>query len=131
MQRIIGYIKDFVTLGAFSAFRVTSVIEIIIIAFLVYHLMLWIKNTRAWTLFKGIIVVLLFAVIAYLLELNTILWIFKNSINVLIIGLVIIFQPELRRALEQLGRKNIVLSIFGVGFSANEEDRKSSNQCIN
>lgn len=131
MQRIIGYIKDFVTLGAFSAFRVTSVIEIIIIAFLVYHLMLWIKNTRAWTLFKGIIVVLLFALIAYLLELNTILWIFKNSINVLIIGLVIIFQPELRRALEQLGRKNIVSSIFGVGFSSTEEDRKSSNQCIN
>lgn len=132
MQRIITAIKDLLTLGAFSAFRPTSVIEVIIIAFLVYHLMLWIKNTRAWTLFKGILVVGIFALVAYFLQLNTILWIFKNSINVLIIGLLVIFQPELRRALEQLGRKNFVSTLFGAGlFSSDGREQKNSLHCIN
>ena len=53
----------------------TDVIEIIIIAVVLYNILLWIMNTKAWALLKGIIVVALFAVVAYLLNLKTILWI--------------------------------------------------------
>ena len=56
----------------------TNILEIIIIAFLVYELLLWIKNTRAWTLLKGILVIMLFYIGAAILELDTILWIFRN-----------------------------------------------------
>ena len=80
----------------------TDVIEIIIIAVVLYNILLWIMNTKAWALLKGIIVVALFAVVAYLLNLKTILWIAGKTISVGIIALVIIFQPELRRHLNSL-----------------------------
>lgn len=104
----------------------TDVIEIIIIAFVIYNVMLWIKNTKAWALLKGIIVVLLFAIIAYILNLRTILWIAGKTISVGIIALVILFQPELRRALEQLGRKKIVFGLFNFGDSKDKGERFSS-----
>ena len=90
-----------------------------IIAFLIYNILVWIKNTRAWTLFRGIIVVIAFAVVAYLLELNTILWIFNKTFNVLVICVFIVFQPELRRALEKLGERQFLSSI--VPFEKNRE----------
>ena len=77
---------------------VTDVIEIIIIAFVLYHIMVWVKNTRAWMLFKGIIVILIFLLIAALFQMNTILWLSGKVVNIAAIALVIIFQPELRNA---------------------------------
>lgn len=90
---------------------VLDIIEIVILAYLIYHVILWVKKTRAWTLVKGIIVIAIFMCFATLLRLNTILWLFKNMINVGIITVVILFQPELRRALEELGRKNILTDL--------------------
>ena len=90
----------------------TDVIEIIIIAVVLYNILVWIKNTKAWALLKGIIIVVLFALFAYILNLKTILWIAGKTISVGIIALVIIFQPELRKALEQLGSKNIITDLF-------------------
>lgn len=90
----------------------TDIIEIIILAFLLYHVVKWVKNTRAWTLVKGLVVIMFFWLFAVLFELNVILWIITNTISVGIIALIIVFQPELRKALEQLGRKNIVRSLI-------------------
>ena len=103
----------------------TDVIEIIIIAVVLYNILLWIMNTKAWALLKGIIVVALFAVVAYLLNLKTILWIAGKTISVGIIALVIIFQPELRRALEQLGRKRFMLRFFNFGENSDKDERFS------
>ncbi len=103
----------------------TDVIEIIIIAVVLYNILLWIMNTKAWALLKGIIVVALFAVFAYLLNLKTILWIAGKTISVGIIALVIIFQPELRRALEQLGRKRFMLRFFNFGDNSDKDERFS------
>ena len=89
-----------------------DVIEMIIIAFAIYHIIMWVKNTRAWMLAKGILVLLLFSVIAIILKMDVILWIFKNAISVGIIALIIVFQPELRSALEQLGRKKVISGLF-------------------
>lgn len=89
-----------------------DIIEILIISFLVYHLLLWIKSTRAWNLFKGIMVILIFVLMAAFFQMSTILWIAENTLNVGLIALVIIFQPELRNALENIGGKNILGNLF-------------------
>ena len=104
----------------------TDVIEIIIIAVVLYNILVWIKNTKAWALLKGIIIVVLFALFAYILNLKTILWIAGKTISVGIIALVIIFQPELRRALEQLGRKKLVVGLFNFGEGREKGERFSS-----
>ena len=98
--------------------RVTDIIEIIIIAFLVYQVIVWIKNTKAWMLMKGIVVLAVFIFIAAAFKMNTILWLAKNSISVLATAAVIVFQPELRRALEKLGQKNFLANI--VSFDKNK-----------
>ena len=103
----------------------TDIVEIAIIAFFVYQIMLWIKNSKAWFLLKGIIVILVFVVIAVIFEMNTILWIFKSIVGIGVTAVVIVFQPELRRALEQLGRKNFFSSIFSFDNSKNATERFS------
>ena len=95
----------------------TDIVEIIIISFFLYQLLVWIKNTRAWMLFRGILIILMFFVIAALLQMNTILWLGEKLLNVGVMALIVVFQPELRKALEQLGRKNFLfsfLSSFGL-----------------
>ena len=90
----------------------TNILEIVIIAFLIYEIMVWIKNTRAWNLLKGILVILAFTFIAWALKLYTILWILEKIALVATTALVIIFQPELRKALEQLGSKNLLTDLL-------------------
>lgn len=94
--------------GQMPTIKFKDIIEIVLIAFVIYQLIKWLRGTRAWVLFKGIIVILVIAAIAMLFELNTILWILSNTISVGIIAILIIFQPELRRALESLGRRNFL-----------------------
>ncbi len=98
---------------------VIDVIEMLIIAFLVYHFLIWIKTTRAWNLFKGILVILAFVLIAAIFQMNTILWIAQNTLSVGLIALVVIFQPELRKALESLGNRKL----FGRIFDMSREER--------
>ena len=102
----------------------TDILEIIIISVIVYQMLKWVQLTRAWTLFKGIIMLLLFALFAAIFQLNTISWLLSNSLSVGITAAIIIFQPELRRALEQLGRKKIFSNLFS--FSAGEYEGRQS-----
>lgn len=98
----------------------TDVVEILIITFLFYYMLVWIKNTRAWVLLKGIMVILLFVLVAAVFQMNTIIWIAKNTLSVAITAIVIIFQPEIRKALENLGQKNFLTSFFAFDFSKGE-----------
>lgn len=109
MTAVNNFIQNYLSNLYIPRITWTDIIEIFIIAFVLYSFLVWIKNTKAWALLKGIIIVVLFALFAYILNLRTILWIAGKTISVGIIALVIIFQPELRRALEQLGRKNLCL----------------------
>ena len=95
---------------------ITDIVEIIIIAFLIYYMLVWIKNTRAWMLLRGLMVILLFVLLAALFQMNTILWLSGKVVNIAAIALVIIFQPELRNALERLGRKNFLTAFFSFDF---------------
>ena len=105
-----------------------DIIEIAIISVLFYHILLWIKSTRAWNLFKGIIVILLFVLIAAFFQMSTILWIAENTLNVGLLAIVVIFQPELRKALENLGDKNILSDI--INMSSKSEKAKFSDHTI-
>lgn len=104
-----------------------DVVEILIISFLFYHVLLWIKSTRAWNLFKGIMVILIFVLMAAFFQMSTILWIAENTLNVGLIALVVIFQPELRNALENIGGKNILGNLFAFNKTVEE---KFSNHTI-
>lgn len=88
-------------------------IEILLIAFLVYYILVWMKTTRAWQLMKGLIVIGAFLALAYFLEMSTIIWIARNILSFAVIAIIIVMQPELRHALEDLGKKNfITLTLF-------------------
>ena len=112
MKNLLTGLKSSFDWFYFPKFTLTDIVEIIILAYLLYNVMLWFKKTRAWTLVKGIVILIIFVGFANLFQLNTILWLFKNTINVGIIAVIIIFQPELRRALEELGRKKIISDVL-------------------
>lgn len=90
----------------------TDIVEIAIISFLVYHILVWVKNTRAWSLLKGVLVIAVFLFVAAIFNMNTILWIAENVVGIAAMAIIVILQPELRRALEELGRKNLISSLI-------------------
>ena len=106
-----------------TTINATDVVEIIIITVLLYEFLAWVKKTRAWVLFKGLIFIIVFVLAATVLQMNTILFIFKNLISFGFIAIIILFQPELRNALDHLGRKNILYSFFHFG-SQDDRDRQ-------
>ena len=119
MQNIAGNLVEILSRIAFPKVGIIDIIQIALIAFFVYQFMVWIKYTHAYTLLKGILVVLLFILVAYIFKMNTILWIFSNLASTLIVGVIVIFQPELRKVLEQLGQKKIMAAL--IPFDAGKE----------
>ncbi|MCR5667038.1 MAG: diadenylate cyclase CdaA [Eubacterium sp.] len=107
----------------FPSVTVKDLIEIAIIAFLFYHVIVWMKNTRAWALLKGLLVVLIFILFAAMFQMSTILWLAGKVLNFAVIALLVIFAPELRRALETLGRKRFITSIFNSDFFKTDDSR--------
>mgnify|MGYP002644020027 CR=1 FL=1 len=89
-----------------------SAVEIIIISFLIYHILIWIKNTRAWALLKGLVIILAFWLLAAYFHMNTILWMGSNILGFAVTALIVVLQPELRKALEELGNKEIISSVL-------------------
>ena len=120
-----NWMKSLTNIGLPQSFHITYIVEILILTVIIYELLIWVKNTRAWTLLKGIVVVTVFALGSYFFHLTTLTWIMSKTAGVLVTVVVIVFQPELRRALEQLGRKNSIFSIFGPATVRAEEDRRS------
>ncbi len=110
--------------------RKTDVVEVIILAFLLYQVLVWIKRTRAWSLLKGFVVLLIFIFLAWAFQLNTIFWLVQNVFSLGITALIIVFQPELRRALEQLGQQNILNSLFSLDNSK-ESSARFSDKTVN
>jgi len=110
MDSIIEYLNSCVSL--FPRLSVGNIFEILIIAVMIYGVLVWFKNTRAWTLLRGIIIILIFILFCVVLRLDTILWIFGKIAAVAAIAIIVIFQPELRKALEQLGSGNIVAKFW-------------------
>ena len=131
MNTIISFFRDYVAWLTIPDFTITDVLEIAIIAFAFYHIILWIKDTRAWVLLKGMVILGIIFLVALVLEMNVVLWVFQNAMVVGIMALVVIFQPELRNALEQLGRKKILSSLtFDNQKSKNERYSAESIEAV-
>ncbi len=110
----------------------SNLFEIIIIAVLVYEILIWIKNTRAWNLLMGLVVILVFGLVAAIFHFDTILWIMEKTGTIAVTALIIIFQPELRRALEQLGSKNLISDIllFDDEKDSQEFTERTANEIV-
>ena len=122
MDIIKGYLSEMTSQFVIPKIEFTDAVEILVLAFAIYYIAKWIRNTRAWMLLKGILVILVLILIAAIFQLNVVLWIFGKTISAGITLLLIVFQPELRVALEQLGQKKIIgsFSIFDDGKDKNE-----------
>ena len=105
-----------------SYMEIYDVIEIFIIAFVLYHLFCWIKTSHAWYLLKGVIVITVFLLIANFFEMETILWVASNVMGFAVTAIIVVLQPELRRALEELGKKNVIYSFLPTDSRRKEED---------
>ncbi len=125
MQQVNDLIEKYFSKLHIPSIIWTDVVEVFIIAFLLYHIMLWIKNTRAWALLKGLLVIGAFVLIAVFFKMNTILWIVTNLFSIAAIAIVVVLQPELRKALEELGRKNFFSSILTFDSSKADSGRLS------
>ena len=107
----------------------SNITEIIILTILVYYALLWVKSTRAWYLMRGIAMIMAFAVAEAIFHWDTILWILGKTGGIAVTALVIIFQPELRKALEQLGSRNLISELFS--FDDNKESQGFSERTVN
>jgi diadenylate cyclase len=108
LSRLISYIDPYIQFP----WVIQHVIDISIVAFVLYKLLLLIRETRAEQVLKGLAILLFATKLSEILQFNTIFWILKNTATVGVIALLIVFQPELRRALEQIGRGQLFDRLF-------------------
>ena len=131
-DRIVEFIEKYLYWMSFPKIQPTDIIEIAIITIVIYNIFRWVKRTRAWALLKGFVLLIGVVLLAAVFQLNTIVWIFNKMFNVGIIAIIIVFQPELRNALEQLGRRNILSGMF----NSDEQDKaerfsqKTTNEIV-
>lgn len=102
-----------------------DILEILILAWLVYRLLNWIQSSHAWTLLRGIMVIAAALAVIYLLQMDTLIYIINQGLSIAIITLVVIFQPELRKVLESLGERELLNYSFLFGSSRNYTSRFS------
>ena len=110
VDKILDSVKNFSTYGTTIDFG--DMLEILIIALLLYYILVWMKTTRAWVLLKGLIVIFAFLLFALIFNMNTILWMAQNILSFAVMALIVVLQPELRTALEGLGKKGIFNSFL-------------------
>ena len=118
----------------FPNVQITDIVEIIIIALFIYQLLIWVQNTRTWMLFRGLLVVIAFFILAALFQMSTILWLGEKLLNVALIMVIVVFQPELRKALEDLGRRRLFSFLtnlgMGRGITKRFEDKTISDMTM-
>lgn len=118
-EQVVDYVRNFGTYrGTIDAY---DILEILIIALLVYYILDWMKTTRAWQLLKGLIVICVFLLLAHLMEMTTIMWLARNLLTFAVTAIIVVMQPELRHALEELGKKNFLP--YGVFSDSSRRDQ--------
>lgn len=98
----------------------TDVAEVLIIAFFLFQVLVWIKNTRAWSVLKAVIIVLLFVLFAWSMNMTTIIWIMQAMFSIAATAIIVVLQPELRKGLEELGRSRFFSFLFLDLFKGSE-----------
>ncbi len=129
IESITSFIERYVTWLSIPSIKWTDIVEVLIISVLLYRVLAWIKESKAWSLLKGILIILVFVMVAAMFSMTTILWIAKNVFGVAVTAMVVVFQPELRKALEQLGRRKVLSSFFQ--FDSRIAGERFSDETIN
>ena len=119
MSDLINFFNGFFSI--ILRMSIFDLIDIAIVAYIFYKIFMFIKDTRAEQVFKGIVVLLFATVISNLFKLHTLYWILVNALEVGVIAICIIFQPELRTGFEYIGRKNFK---FFEKSNKNEDDKQ-------
>ncbi|MDO5564561.1 MAG: diadenylate cyclase CdaA [Eubacteriales bacterium] len=91
---------------------ISGIIEMLIIAYFIYKILRWVQTSRAWILLRGIVVILAFVFISYICNFTVILWVLTQVASITVIAVIVIFQAELRSALEKLGKQNFFAKIL-------------------
>ena len=110
-------------LNVLKTFRIWDFVDIIIIAYLLYKVLIFASNTRAGQLIKGIFILFLMYIVAATLELKSTSYLLEQVFSFGIIAIVVVFQPELRHALESMGKSKISNLSF-LNFTAEKVDEK-------
>lgn len=110
LERLGSYMET-LSLRSFNI-RWQDIVEVIIISFLLYQIMAWIKHTKVWLLMKGIVIIIAFILLAVVFQMHTIIWIVEHALSIAVTAMIVILQPELRHALEELGRKSFVTNLI-------------------
>ncbi len=124
-----AFFSDYFDLS-FPNIHATDVIEVLIIAVFFYEVLILIKNTRAWMLFRGILFILGMFMVALLFQMNTILWLGERLFNAGMIAVIVVFQPELRHALEQLGRQEFLQTFKLSAFFSKTREKRFEDRTI-
>ena len=121
IEKLREYADDFIMyrelIGAYD------ILEIFLLTFIVYYILVWMKSTRAWQLMKGLVVIGIFLAVVYFLEMNTIIWVARNLLSFATIAIIVVMQPELRHALEELGKKNFLPGSIVTDVVKKEKER--------
>ncbi|MBQ7265884.1 MAG: diadenylate cyclase CdaA [Firmicutes bacterium] len=110
--------------------RISDIVDIFCVAVIIYIIIKWIRETRAWTLFRGLIMIAAISILSYRFHLYTLTWLIEKTFSVGVIAVIIIFQPEIRKALEQIGAGGFSKLSFLTGRSKNELSPESAQSII-
>lgn len=116
-------------LSVISTFKFTDVIDVVILTYVIYLLLKLIRETRAGQLVKGIILLVAGYFISRALELKVVSYLLEKALNMGVLAMIVLFQPELRRALEKAGRTKFGIRLFGLGQD-NDELKQRWNPAI-
>ncbi|MGN0293638.1 MAG: diadenylate cyclase CdaA [Lachnospiraceae bacterium] len=117
--------------------RFIDILQILLLTIVLYNVILWLRNTKAWNLLKGIIILLLFYVVAAVLNMTVIVWLVNNCLSVVIMVFVIVFQPEFRQALERLGSNmgsgngsSFLSRLLPIDIGSHDEENQFTKQTV-
>lgn len=113
---------------AFLALKITDIIDILVMTYIIYKLIMSVRETRAEQLLKGLVVILVFSRIAQALNLYTVNWLISNIFTVGLMIIIVVFQPELRKAFEKIGRGN---SFFNFAKIRNKDYEMKTDEIAN
>lgn len=122
MERVGTVISEYLSAFRLPKVEFFDIVEILILAFILYEAMVWVKNTRAWAIVKGLAIVLVFMAFAVLFNMTTIVWLAKSLFTIIALAVIVALQPEIRRLIEELGQTNFISALIKL------EDRKEEGR---
>ena len=112
IEKTKNFIEQYVTAMSFPSIKWTDIVEILIISYIIYRILVWIRDTKSWAVLKGILLIVLIVLFASVFDMTTILWLTDKFFTFAVTAVIVIFAPEIRKALDHLGRNSFFSSFF-------------------